>query len=70
MKDLIDIGAYGKYGFYDAIDYTKERIEQDKYKVVKGPTKIQKRYMNKVDNKGNDYTEISTLEYPDYIDLL
>lgn len=35
MKDLIDIGAYGKYGFYDSIDYTKERIEKDKYKVVK-----------------------------------
>jgi len=35
MYDLINIGAYGEYGFYDSIDYTKERVSEDKYKVVK-----------------------------------
>lgn len=34
MKRLIDDGIEGRYGFYEAIDYTKERIPKGKNKAV------------------------------------
>ncbi len=35
LKELIKLGAYGKYGFYDAVDYTKNRTGNAEYAVVK-----------------------------------
>ncbi len=35
MYDLIKIGAYGKFGYYESIDYTKQRLENGKKSIVK-----------------------------------
>lgn len=35
LKELIKIGAYDKFGFYDSIDYTRNRIGKNEYAVVK-----------------------------------
>ena len=35
IKELIKIGAYDKFGFYDSIDYTRNRIGKNDYAVVK-----------------------------------
>ena len=35
LKELVKIGAYDKYGFYDSIDYTQNRIGRKGYSVVK-----------------------------------
>ncbi|MEG1559410.1 MAG: glucoamylase family protein [Clostridia bacterium] len=35
LKRLYDIGAYSKYGFFEAIDYTKSRVQNDRgYEIV------------------------------------
>ncbi len=35
MKKLIDFNSYGKYGYYDAIDFTNSRLQDKKYAQVK-----------------------------------
>ncbi len=35
MHKLVEAGGYGQYGYYDAIDYTKDRIGQDTHVPVK-----------------------------------
>lgn len=35
LKELVKLGAYDKYGFYDSIDYTQGRTGNKKYSIVK-----------------------------------
>lgn len=65
-KGLMDTPKPEK-GHYFGWDILPFKLKN--FKVIKVPGKTQKRWMSKVDNKGNEYTTTSTLEYPDYIDL-
>ena len=45
-------------------------FKMEKFKVIKGPTKQYKRYLNKVDDTGKEYTETGSVELPDYVNQL
>lgn len=63
-KGLMDTPIPSKGNFFG---WQTLPFKMEKFKVVKGPTKQYKRYLNKVDNTGKKYTKTGSVELPDYV---
>lgn len=66
-KSLMDTPIPDKGNFFG---WQTLPFKLEKFKVVKGPTKQYKRYLSKVDDTGKEYTEIGSVELPDYVNQL